>query len=75
MLKGINLHFLQSKEGTQTVDVSFSEGNVFAEDIIIAVGALVTKLSAQTGVDKANILKEVKRLLINNKSIKRGDNV
>jgi len=73
MFKGIAIHFLQSKEGSQTVDIDFSNPNIFAEDMIIAIGALVTKLSDQTGVDKANILKEVKRLLVNNKHIKRGE--
>ncbi len=67
MLKGINLHFLKSEKGTQTIDIQFSNDNIYSEDMIIAIGALVSKLAEQTGTPKDKIIKEVKSLLINNK--------
>ena len=75
MTKEINLKWItkvDQRGESETIDIQFSDGNVFPEDMIIAIGALVSKVSEQTGVDKANILKEVKGLLVNNKHIVRG---
>jgi len=58
---------------SETINIDFANPNIYAEDMIIAIGALVSKLSEQTGVDKANILKEVKKLLVNNKHIVRAN--
>ena len=66
---------LDQQGKSETVDIAFLNDNVYAEDMIVAIGALVSKLSEQTGTDKTLVLKEVKSLLINNKSTIKGKNV